>query len=798
MKRLLCVAVLIVCTGALAGADSATNPVPHIGTYDEAMRCILAEIDILVGEVDAERDELIVVYTVGDDAPPPEFVVGVVLRLAIPLARGVQLIRLRNVSDGDTLLELQVRLEQVETLLASTVSEEQREEISALLAKALAAPRANRRPRAPRATAPDTPESVVRAVPIGGSPVDAGEDDILSDTSGLSATGASGAQDAIGPTMGRPVAVTDAQTLAAALLSALEQEDLENLSVSRDAENQWIVTFENRTWRSDIQALSRALAAVADTLPGLPVSVQIKRHDVVVSHVRVDTGDYVKMEAGIISPGELTSNWRVMAGSADVAEPVEVLARGNDSDMRVDLLVRPALKYEIGLEHDPFVSDCFLVSDLWTTLGTGLWANLRLPAQLTANQGIDMDRALIGWVGRPTNGILATASLGRFGEALHGMYVEARTDSEHHQWGLVGSLTSSSHWINPFDASSNAVGYYQHDFGALALNARLGYGQFLESDDTGVTLSLRRRFGESFIAAHATRTDDGAEGLKFELSMPFGPHRASAPDALRARTNPAVSIDYVSNFGAYGDYLRGPQDLESFRGELSPAYLGSHGEKLVDHPSTMLPDWPAAPSYEGSSGLMRIPTADVLPDGRLFAGVSYFDRDHSKVIANTTDAMPAFVGAGFLPNLELVGRLTFFHDVKAFDWDFNLDRSFNAHYRLNRQRGDWFPAFAIGAQDVTFGTSTSYLGTAEYLVGTLRRDNLRAHIGIGSGRFSPIFGGFDMAVEDGSRLHLMAEYDSDYINAGARWFLDDWGTASIGLLGLEALTGSISFETDLQ
>ncbi len=798
MNRAVAAAILCVITVSLTWAQPAAESVSDIRAYTSAMRGALADIGVLVKRIDSPRNELLVVYTLGDDAPLPEFAVAAVLRLSAPLGQDAEQIRIRNVRGGDTLLELQVRPEQVGTVLASTVDDAQREEIDALLSEVLAASGVEDL-QVPQSEASGPTQPGARVKQQGAVPVD--ESDLTAQAAPRQTRPAEtfGEQQIEDQPEGPPVAPEDVPEVAATLTKSLAHNDLENISVARDAAERWIISFENRTWRSDMEALERALEATAEVLPATPVILQIKRHDVVVSSVHVELADYVKLQAEILTADELAANWRVSAGPAQVTEPVEVLAQGNESHLRTDLMWRPAIDYTIGLENDPFESDYFLVTDARTTIAPGLWTQLRFPGQLTTDQRITMDRALLGWVGRPTEGVLATASWGRFEDQLHGFYAEARTDTDEHQVGLVGSLTERGFHVNPFEAYDSAFAYYQYDWGKMGLKTRLGYGQFLESGDLGVTLSLRRRFGESTIEARAIRTDEGDEGLTFELSLPLGPRQVSSPEDVRLRPNPRARVDYTSNFNAQGDYLRGSHDLESFRGELSPAYVGAHGQRLAhDDRSAVKSEWPAAPSFEGNSGLMRVPTADVAPDGRLFAGISYFDRDHSKVAADDTDAMPTFIGAGFLPNLELVGRLTFFHDVKAFHWNYNLDRSFNAHFRLNRQRGDWFPAFAVGAQDVTFGTNASYLGDAEYIVGTLRRDSMRAHLGVGSGKFDPLFAGFEMAVENGSRLHLMAEYDSDYVNAGARWFLEDWGTASIGLLGLKDLTGSVTFQTELR
>ncbi len=797
MKRVLVTVIVIVSASVIAYARPAAEAVRDIRAYTEAMRETLAEIGVDVDRIDSPDDELLVVYTLQEDGPAPEMALAAVLRLSEPLAGDVGRIRLRNVEGRRTLIEVRVDLQEIDSVLASTVNEAQRAEIDSLLGAALAAAGVNE-VRAPRRQSSEEARSSSRIVQEGD--VVAGDSESVAqppperspaETIDESPTGEA-------PDDGDAAAV-DPAVAAEALLERLSTEGLENIAIATDATGMWSIEFENRTWRSDIDALARALEVATTVLPPMRVTVQIKRHDVVVSHVVVDLADCARMTAGILSGETLSDKWEVAAGPADLATPVEVIAQGNQSHLRTDLLLRPGVEYAIGLESDPIISDYFLLTNLQTTIAPGLWANLRFPAQLTSRQQVTMDRGLLTWVGRPSRDFLATGSVGKFDDLAHGYYGELRTDSDAHQFGLVGTLVSSESGFDPTDRAAGATAYYQYDWGDAGLNTRLSYGQFTESGERGATLSLRRRYGESVIEARANRTDDGRESLAFEISLPLGPRRAAEPEQLRLRSDRAFRFDYVSSVAVRGDYLQGPQDLESFRGELSPAYLQRQGARLAereDRPSDTT--WPVAPSYEGTSGLIRIPTADVAADGELFAGVSYLNREHSKVAGDDTDAMPTFLGFGFLPNLELVGRLTFFYDAKAYDWDYNLDRSFNVHYRLNRQRGEWFPAIAVGAQDVMFGTHVSYLGEGEYAVATWEHDRLRGHLGVGSGRYEPVFGGLEWSIGGENAAHAIAEYDSDYVNAGMRWFMEDWGTASISLLGMRNVTGSLTFRTHLR
>lgn len=789
--------VLLVLSGGPAAAQPAGERVRDIARYIAAMKTVLAEEGIEVKRIDSPPRELLVVYSVADPATGAEFALGAVLCLAQPLARDVQFIRVRSMANGRKLVELTVSPDQLKSSLTSIVTEAELAEIEALRARVFEQCGLAELdvPVAVDTSTPPRPATLIRQ---GDAPVGEEMAPVEPTTPLATSVGdatAAGAEAAPAPA---PVMPSDAeaQELAAGVFGLLSAASLENLSVGRDGAGQWVIEFENRTWRDDIAAVAMAMEQIASVLPPGRIMLRLKRHDVVVSHVWIDLADYVKLQAGLASPESLAERWEVRPGPGSLVAPVTMLAQGNESYARTDLMLRPLLEYEIGREDDPFVSDLYLVPTALTTWAEGLWTEFRAPARVTGDQSVSLDRALMVYTGRPVANLLATASAGRFDRYTYGYYGEVQWDNEHHRVGAVGTLTSAEPDYNPFDTDSRGFLYYEYDWGELGLDSRIGWGKFQRTDESGLVLTLRRRFGESLIEARAVRSEGGDEGLHFELTTPLGPRRSSRPELVRLRTDPRVSVDYTSDFTQMGDYLQGSHDLQSFRGQLDAAYLQHHGNLPVSGADLVAEEgWPAVPSLEGTSGLMRIPTADVAPEGTLLAGISYMDRSHSKVRSAVTDAMPTFIGAGFLPNLELVGRLTFFHDVKAFNWPYSLDRSFNVHYRACGQRG-WLPAVAIGAQDVSYGTTTSYLGKAEYIVGTWERADWRLHLGAGSGRFDPVFAGVEYAVAGEHEIHLMTEYDSDFVNAGVR-FIGDWGSVDVGLLGMSRLTGAVTFETTL-
>ncbi|GEM_PF-6492978 len=781
---------------ALAGpaaAQPASDYVSDIAGYVAAMKSVLAEAGIEVTRIDSPANELLVIYRVTEPATEPRFALGAVLCVAQPLAQNAQFIRARNVENGRRLLELRVPPTQLKSSLLSVVTDAQLAEIEALRAEVFARSGTEQVviPAATETSPPSSPVTIVRQ-----GEAQAGE---AAGAATSIAAGAPSAEGAAAPEAATPaeaLSEAEAQQLATDLIGRLQASGLENLSIGRDAAGQWIVGLENRTFRSDIVAVDVALREVAATLPPGRIMLRMKRHDVAISHIWVDLADYIRERAGMASPEALSETWEVNPGPGSPVEPVTILAADNDSFGRTDVLLRPGLEYQIGLESDPFVEDLYFIPTARTTWATGVWSEMRAPVRVTEGVSTALDRALLSCVCRPTDRLLATASAGRFDQFYYGYYGEVQWDNENNLFGAVGSLTDIESNYNPFGKEFRGFVYYQHNWGQMGLNSRLGWGKFHETDDPGIALSLRRRFGESEVEARAVRSDAGDEGLVFRLTLPLGPQRAADPADLRLRADPRLNVDYSSDFVAGGNYLQGSNDLESFRGELQAAYLQHHGVGSQRDQRVAPTEWEASPSFEGNSGLMRIPTADAIADGTLLAGISYMDREHSKVISDDTDAMPVFVGAGFLPNLELIGRLTFFHDVKAFDWPYNLDRSFNVHYRLMPQKG-WTPAVAIGAQDVTFGTTTSFLGKAEYVVGSWEHADWRLHLGAGSGRYDPAFAGVEWAVPGRHRVHLMTEYDSEFVNAGVR-LLEDWGSVNLSLLGMSELTGAVSFNTQLR
>ena len=167
----------------------------------------------------------------------------------------------------------------------------------------------------------------------------------------------------------------------------------------------------------------------------------------------------------------------------------------------------------------------------------------------------------------------------------------------------------------------------------------------------------------------------------------------------------------------------------------------------------------AATSLAGTSGLITIPVADVLEDGRVNVGISYLHRSYRHLDRpGTYDMIPLWVSIGYLPSLELSARLTIIPELgraggdpppyrdgmASFQW-----RVFGESARL--------PAVVIGAQDV-YGFAlfnTLYLVLSKHmslrLPSPIHRVRVGFHFGHGvdwmGGRYGVVDGGKDIPTK---------------------------------------------------
>ena len=162
----------------------------------------------------------------------------------------------------------------------------------------------------------------------------------------------------------------------------------------------------------------------------------------------------------------------------------------------------------------------------------------------------------------------------------------------------------------------------------------------------------------------------------------------------------------------------------------------------------------AAPSINGSTGLINSPSADVLQEGQYSIG--YY---------NLKDGGVGIVNLNLARNLE-VGAAGFRYDNRG------NDTLFNAKYALVPETV-LTPGLSVGIEDI--GDKNDRTGYA--VASKALPFGFRIHAGVGNGRYDGFFGAIEKTINPvgiitGSNTFpattLIAEYDGNRMNYGAR------------------------------
>ena len=126
-----------------------------------------------------------------------------------------------------------------------------------------------------------------------------------------------------------------------------------------------------------------------------------------------------------------------------------------------------------------------------------------------------------------------------------------------------------------------------------------------------------------------------------------------------------------------------------------------------------------AQSLTGTTGLVNIPTADILQDGQIYFGVGFVNKKYNTWISDEFHQTAYFVTIGFLPFMEVSLRLT-----RLLRYGDNAlgDRMASIRLRLLKEH-EFYPSLVLGAHDFTsaFGIdmfnnfNTLYLVTSKHI-----------------------------------------------------------------------------------
>jgi hypothetical protein len=172
-----------------------------------------------------------------------------------------------------------------------------------------------------------------------------------------------------------------------------------------------------------------------------------------------------------------------------------------------------------------------------------------------------------------------------------------------------------------------------------------------------------------------------------------------------------------------------------------------------------------APNTQGYTGVINIPTAEVTEDGKIDVQFSnQVDAVRVKDSRDEYEAQHYFLNFGFLPNLEITGRLANIEDKVKKDREF-LDRDLSASFKYQVPYYDeYLPKLAVGVQDISGNDRYN----AKYIVATKQYSFVRGTVGFGFGSqwLDGLFAGIELKANDW--FYLLSDYDTQQTNVGVR------------------------------
>lgn len=220
-------------------------------------------------------------------------------------------------------------------------------------------------------------------------------------------------------------------------------------------------------------------------------------------------------------------------------------------------------------------------------------------------------------------------------------------------------------------------------------------------------------------------------------------------------------------------------------------------------------------SLAGTSGLINIPTAEVISDRQVTIGLGYVNRHSAYLETGRCDNYPFSIVIGYLPRLEFSAGVMFVPGRNSYDGTKTYkDGVVSLQYLLFKER-TYLPAIALGARDIysfILLNTTFIVASKSFIQKT--KSGIRFHLGYGSDiidhhlgvpeqdRKHPVghtivglFGGLEIAWR--GKIIYMLEYDTKRINAGLRFNLIPRLGVDVCLLSMEHVSAGLNFSFSL-
>ena len=217
----------------------------------------------------------------------------------------------------------------------------------------------------------------------------------------------------------------------------------------------------------------------------------------------------------------------------------------------------------------------------------------------------------------------------------------------------------------------------------------------------------------------------------------------------------------------------------------------------------------------GTSGLINIPTAQVISVKKVVVGMGYVNNQVAYLSNGLCDNFPFFITIGYLPRLEFSAGVVFVPGRKSYDGTNTYKDGIVSLQCLLLKERKWTPAMAIGVRDIYsyILLNTSFFVLSKNLV-QKKNTTLSLHCGYGydiinrhlgvppADRKHPVghtiigmFGGIEMKWKN--NIVYMMEFDSEKINTGFRFRLNPYLELEVDLFNMSKVCGGLNVHFSL-
>ncbi len=222
-----------------------------------------------------------------------------------------------------------------------------------------------------------------------------------------------------------------------------------------------------------------------------------------------------------------------------------------------------------------------------------------------------------------------------------------------------------------------------------------------------------------------------------------------------------------------------------------------------------IPEKVQSQTIYGFKGLLTIPTADLMDDGKISIGASFIDKSAFKYSNYEYNGIVSYFSLGFLPFIEVSFRIT--HNLNFPVKNQGIgDRTPSVRIKFIKESAV-IPSLTLGFHDfIVVSNAEGRHFNSLYIVATKNIQtktfirNISSNFGYGvdwipasDHQFVGLFGGISLSIpfneSNSYNFQFLLEYDSKSINEGVSLVILNYFKFTVGLINSKSYCGSFSF-----